>query len=191
MPEQTDSLRFFFRLKIDSTGQLSSLRHSDVNGKCVKRNQEGIVTRMSDTNPFEVLTADSQSEGVRPAEDYPGIGRLLWAVSGLLVFSGAVTLAWIGAANRLLAVGLSELIVTLPLLHLPFTVSRFRNMGYHWIRGLLVLIPIVNMGIAALCLTMPAGYADHRRFDTGARVGVIILLAGVTMLLSLVFFIPA
>lgn len=110
---------------------------------------------------------------------YPGIGRLKYFAFSFLVGipCGLLNLV-IPLLGTVIALGVSIWIVT----------SRLRNIGYSPWLCLLMFIPLANLWMGVVCIALPEGYADHKKYDTPAKV-IVSLILGTFVLAMLMAFI--
>lgn len=136
-----------------------------------------------------IINRPPQTSLLATVKEYKGVGRggyWLLSFGSWILFSGIV---WgMFGANLLTpqinpSFNLPQMVVFLyGLLILMFVfnswlhVSRMCNMGYSGGYGLLIYLPVANMGVALMCLCFPTGYRDAHKLDTTAWVLISICL---------------
>ena len=123
---------------------------------------------------------------------YDGIGRLAYFLRSvaLQVVSGFAlgTLAALEASDFGIGAVVGYFLMLAGMFYIA--VLRLRNQGASswWALGLGV--PLLNIYVGLRLLAYPEGYADHRTFDTPAKVIIGLFLAVVLISIAVAVFVP-
>lgn len=109
---------------------------------------------------------------------YPGIGRLKYFAFSFLVAipCGLLNLV-VPILGSIIALPVSFWIVS----------SRLKNIGYSPWLSILMLVPLANLWLGVVCIALPEGYADHKKYDTAAKVIVGLILGTFILAMLMVF----
>jgi hypothetical protein len=148
----------------------------------------GTISQTSQIFPPEQSAAIASDQ----AQTYEGIGRRDFAgylfVFGLIV-GGFISMATQQSSSPGNFKWSAWMLIPDGLMLIP-AVLRLKNIGSNPAWSILLFLPLIDMFFTATCLTLPAGYQDHRKLDLAAKIIGGGFLAIIIVVLFVVIGIP-
>lgn len=140
-----------------------------------------IISRQ--TGPTNKTTRKNVVQTNEAEQSYGGISRIRFflALVGLNIIGMVIGLI-AGLTNNHFLPGLwflSSIFIGFLIIQ-----ARLINIGYNQWLALLLLVPLANIGLLAICIIFPEGYKDTRKLDSTGMILFAIFLASIVALIA-------